>query len=146
MTRRLYVLSTRDKRKSVAAIVAQLPQYARVEIKDPKRTLPQNDLMWAWLTAYADQATYYGEKMSDLDWKDLFSAAVKIAANNGRVRAVPGLEGGIVLLGTHTSDMSVSEMADMITYMESKSAEYGVSLDDDGKGASGANNPARDAA
>jgi hypothetical protein len=135
MTRRLFVLSTRDKRTFVAKIVASLPQFARVEIKDPKRTLPQNDKMWAMLTEFSEQATWAGKPRSPGDWKDLFTAAVKLAG--GGVEAVPGLEGGLMLLGLHTSDLSVAEMADLITYMESKAHELGVVLSD-GKGAGAA--------
>ena len=143
MERRLYVLNTREKRQAVAKIVAALEQWSRVEVKGPKRTLPQNDLMWVWLTAYADQATWHGEKLAPGDWKDLFSGALKAAANG--LRIVPGLEGGFMVLGLRTSDMGVAEMADLITYMISKADEFGVSLDD-GKGASGGQNLARDAA
>lgn len=132
MTRRLYVLTSREKRKLVANVVAELPKFARVEIKDPKRTLPQNDKMWAMLTEYAEQATWGGEKLTEIEWKDMLTGAVKIAG--GGVRAVPGLEGGIMLLGLHTSDMTVAEMADLITYMEAKAPELGVTLSDGDQG------------
>jgi len=144
MTRQVFTLTTRERRRFVAEVVASLPKFARVEIKDPKRTLPQNALMWEWLTAYSQQATWQGKKRSPVDWKDLFTGAVKIAG--GGVEAVPGLEGGIMLLGLHTSDMSVAEMADLITYMESKAAEFGVSLDYDGRDGEAAKNPSPRAA
>ena len=135
MERRLYVLNTREKRKSVAQIVAQLEQWSRVEVKGPKRTIPQNDKLWAMLTDFAEQAEWAGKKRTTLEWKDLFTAAVKVAG--GGVEAVPGLEGGIMLLGLHTSDMSVAEMADLITYMTVKADEFGVVLHD-GQGAGSA--------
>lgn len=124
--RRLFILNTREKRQTVAKIVASLERWSRVEIKGPKRTLPQNDKMWAMLTEFAEQAEWAGKKRTELEWKDLFTGAVKVAG--GGVEAVPGLEGGIMLLGLHTSDMSVAEMADIITYMESKAVELGVVL------------------
>src|SRR4051812_22609743 len=99
MTRQLFVLDTPARRKAVALIVGSLLKGSRVEIKDPVRTLPQNDLMWAWLTAYAQQATWQGKRRTTLEWKDLFTGAVKVAG--GGVEAVPGLEGGIMLLGLH---------------------------------------------
>jgi hypothetical protein len=81
------------------------------------------------------------EKRTTHEWKDLFTGAVKVAG--GGVEAVPGLEGGLMLLGLHTSDMSVDEMADLITYMESKAVELGVVLG--GRDAAG-DNPVADAA
>jgi hypothetical protein len=81
----------------------------------------------------------------------MFTGAVKVAG--GGVRAVPGLEGGIMLLGLHTSDMSVEEMADLITYMLKWGDEHGVvwsdpseQISESGQGAGGAKNPAREAA
>lgn len=126
--RRLYVLTDRQRRVGVARIVAELPKFSRVEIKGPKRTLPQNDKLWAMLTEFAEQATWQGEALTELEWKDMFTGAVKVAG--GGVRAVPGLEGGIMLLGLHTSDMSVAEMADLLTYMIKKADEFGVILSD----------------
>lgn len=126
--RRIFVLSNRERRKFVAGVVAALPKFSRVEIKAAKRTLPQNDKMWAMLTEFAEQAEWAGKRRTTLEWKDLFTAAVKIAG--GGVEAVPGLEGGLMLLGLHTSDMSVAEMADLITYMTVKAGELGVTLSD----------------
>jgi hypothetical protein len=124
--RRVYLLDTRETRQGVAKIVAELPAMSRVEIKGPKRTLDQNALMWVWLTAFAEQAEWAGKRRTTGEWKDLLTGAVKIAG--GGVEAVPGLEGGIMLLGLHTSDLSVAEMADLITYMEAKATELGVTL------------------
>lgn len=134
MDRRLYILHSRDQRIGVARIVAELPQYSRVEIKGPARTLPQNDKMWAMLTEFAEQAEWAGKKRTTTEWKDLLTGAVKIAG--GGVEAVPGLEGGIMLLGLRTSEMTVAEMADLITYMEAKAAELGVVLADGASNAS----------
>lgn len=143
MTRRVYHLNTRERRRFVAQVVAALPEHSRVEIKGPKRTLPQNDKLWAMLTEFAEQGEWAGKRRSTVEWKDLFTAAVKVAG--GGVEAVPGLEGGLMLLGLHTSDMSVGEMADLITYMESKAQELGVVLSD-GKGGGEANNLPAEAA
>lgn len=124
MDRATFILQRPADRKRAVEAVARLTQGYRVEVKAPKRSLPQNDKMWAMLTEVAEQATWHGEQLSPIDWKDLFTAAVKIAG--GGVRAVPGLEGGLMLLGLRTSDMTVSEMADLITYMEAKAHELGV--------------------
>jgi len=117
----------------------------RVEFKKARRSIPQNSLMWLWLTAFAEQAEWAGKKRTELEWKDLLTAAVKIAG--GGVEAVPGLEGGLMLLGLHTSDMTVAEMNDLIAYMEAKAVQLGVSLpdvyDEGSEGTGGVKSPAR---
>jgi hypothetical protein len=49
---------------------------------------------------------------------------VKIAG--GGVEAVPGLEGGLMLLGLHTSDMGKAEMVELQDYIEAWAAANGV--------------------
>lgn len=128
MDRRAFVLTTKDRRANVARMVAELPKFSRVEIKGPKRTLDQNSLLWARLTDFSEQAEWAGKRRTTFEWKDLLTGAVKVAG--GGIEAVPGLEGGLMLLGLHTSDMSVEEMKDLLDYMESKAAELGVVLTD----------------
>lgn len=121
--RQAFTLHTPAQRRMVAEIVRALPKFSRVEIKGPARTLDQNARLWAMLTDLAEQAEWAGKKRSTGDWKDLMTAAVKVAAG---LEAVPGLEGGLMILGLHTSDMDVYEMADVITYMLKWGDEHGV--------------------
>lgn len=146
MSRVAVILNTKAVREKASRWVLHAPPGTRLELKAPRRTLPQNALMWLWLTAFAEQAEWAGKKRTTLEWKDLLTASVKIAG--GGVEAVPGLEGGLMLLGLHTSDMSVAEMNDLIAYMEVKAADLGVSLPElhDGQGGSGANNSRPEAA
>lgn len=121
--RQVFTLYTPEQRLKVAKAVASLQKFARVEIKGPARTLDQNNKLWAMLTDLEEQAEWHGKKRSTHDWKDLMTAAVKVAAG---LEAVPGLEGGLMILGLHTSDMDVEEMADVITYMLKWGDEHGV--------------------
>lgn len=123
MSRQAFILHTPEQRRKVARIVAEAPKWSRVEIKGPARTLDQNAKQWAMLTDLAEQAEWAGKKRSTHDWKDLMTAAVKVAAG---LEAVPGLEGGLMILGLHTSEMDVEEMADVITYMLKWGDEHGV--------------------
>jgi hypothetical protein len=61
-------------------------------------------------------------------WKDIFTAALR-SANHG-LDVVPGLNGGFVLLGMHTSRMSVAEVNELMTMIEAWCAQNGVELRD----------------
>lgn len=134
------ILTGPDTRERAQAWVAKAPRGAVFTLVENKRSLPQNDKLWAMLTDIARQATWDGKKRTTKVWKDLFTAAVLTA--RGGVEVVPGLEGGIMLVGLRTSEMSVGEMADLITYMDAWGAQNGVTFTDfdSDQGGGGANN------
>ena len=84
------------------------------------RSLEQNARLWAMLTAISEQVDWYGQKLSAEDWKHIFTAALK------KTRAVPGIDGGVVVLGQSTSKMTKAEMSELQTLMEAFGAERGV--------------------
>lgn len=122
------ILTNAETRERAQAWVARAPRGAVFTLVETKRSLPQNDKMWAMLTDIARQAEWAGKKRTTKVWKDLFTAAVLTA--QGGVEVVPGLEGGIMLVGLRTSEMGVGEMADLITYMDSWGAQNGVTFTD----------------
>ena len=84
------------------------------------RSAQQNSRMWAMLGDVSHQVVWHGQKLASEDWKHVFSAALQ------KQRVVPGLDGGWVVLGYHTSRMTVAEMGDLMTLMEAFGAEQGV--------------------
>ena len=72
------------------------------------RSLESNAKMWAILTDISNQVEWYGQKLTKEEWKDVITAAVK------KQKVVAGLDGGFVVIGAHTSKMSVSDMSDVI--------------------------------
>jgi hypothetical protein len=135
------ILTDSETRERAVSWVRKAPKGAVLTLVEKKRSLPQNDKMWAMLTDIARQAEWAGKKRNTKVWKDLFSAAVLTA--QGGVEVVPGLEGGIMLVGLRTSEMDVGGMADLITYMEAWGAQNGVTFTDfDGEGAGGVSSPA----
>jgi len=89
-------------------------------IKENRRSLNQNSLMWALLSDVARQVEWHGQKLSKNDWKWIFTAAVR------NQRMVPGLEGGIVFLGEPTSAMSKKEFGELIDLIYAFGTERGV--------------------
>jgi hypothetical protein len=91
-----------------------------LEVKPSTRSYQQNARLWAMLTDISKQIDWYGRKLSPDDWKHVFSAALK------KQDAVPGIDGGFVVLGLSTSKMTKAEMCDLQTLMEAFGAERGV--------------------
>ena len=125
MTRALIVLNNAEARATASAWVQKAPPGTRLEFKKAKRTLEQNALLWSRLTEIARKIEWYGEKLTAEDWKDVFSASLC------KARIVPALEGtGYVQLGFHTSDMTKSEMNDMLALIDAFAAQRGVTFNE----------------
>jgi hypothetical protein len=124
MARALVTLHTAADRERAALWIKAAPQRTRVEFKGPRRTLPQNDRMWAMLTDVATQKEHCGRKYSTDQWKALFMHAC------GReVQFLPALDGqGFIPWGQSSSDLSVEEMTTLIEFMFAWGAEHGVTF------------------
>lgn len=91
-----------------------------LEIRPEKRSDAQNRRLWAMLRDISEQVNWHGNTLTDEEWKDVFTAALK------RQRVVPGLDGGFVVCGQRTSKMTKAEMAELQTLMEAFGAQQGV--------------------
>jgi len=89
-------------------------------MREEVRSDQQNRRMWAMLRDISRQVEWYGQKLKDEDWKHIFSASVE------KQRAVPGLDGGFVVLGISTRKQSKKWFNDMFEVMEAFAAERGV--------------------
>lgn len=90
-------------------------------IKPETRSTAQNRRLWAMLRDVSRQVQWHGKNLSDEDWKNVFSAALRKQA------VVPNLEGtGFVVLGQSTSKMTRAEMSEMQELIEAFGAERGV--------------------
>lgn len=84
------------------------------------RSVQANAAMWACLSDISRQVVWHGVKLSAEDWKEMISAGLR------QQRAVPGIEGGFVVLGVRTSRMSIKEMGAMIEICHCFGAQQGV--------------------
>lgn len=131
MSRYLLTLRTSADRMRATQMIAQAPDGTRVEVKAAKRSIPQNDRMWAMLTDIATQLPWHGVKLRPDDWKLIFLNALK-----RECRMVPNLDGnGFVDLGRSSSDLSKSEMTDLIELIFAFGAQHGVTFQDDARAA-----------
>jgi len=96
------------------------PVQLDISLYKKRRSLDQNAKMWAMLTDVSDQMKWHGQQLTKEDWKNMFTASLK-----GQT-AVPGIDGGFVVLGARTSDMSTSDISDLIEIMNAFAAENEV--------------------
>lgn len=99
-----------------------------LEIKKQKRSNEQNRLMWAALTDISKQVKWHGEVLSPTDWKVMLTAGLR------KQRAVPGLDGGFVVLGESTSKMSKEEMSELLELALAFGAQHNVIFKDQSNG------------
>lgn len=120
MSRAILILTDDARRRQAAKWVWQAPSGTRVEFKEAKRSIPQNDLMWARLTEIASKLDWHGQRYSADDWKDFFMHALKQA------RWMPAEGGGMVPVGMRTSDLSKEEMTDLLDLIDAFAARHGI--------------------
>jgi hypothetical protein len=85
------------------------------------RTLEQNARLNAMCQDVAKQVPWHGQRLSKDDWRHMFVASYR----KGQ-RAVPGIDGGFVVLGASSRDLSVSECSDVMEIIAAFGAENGV--------------------
>jgi hypothetical protein len=106
-------------RRKVLEIIYNAPMGSRVEIKGKRRKKSLNDLMWAVLTQLEPHC-WHGFYLTKEEWKDFITAGLK------RQKVVPGPDGGFVVIGARTSDMTDQEIADVIEFAYAFGAQQGI--------------------
>jgi hypothetical protein len=80
--------------------------------------------MWAVLGEIAEQVIWYGHVLSPYEWKDVLTAGLK------KTKIVPGIDGGFVMIGLHTSRMTIAEMTELIELCYAFGTQQGVEFDE----------------
>ena len=96
-----------------------------ISVKPETRSLAQNRRLWAMLTDISEQVNWYGQKLTQEEWKDVMTAALK------KQKVVPGIDGGFVVIGARTSKMTKAEMTELQELMAAFGAEHGVVFRDE---------------
>lgn len=130
MGRAMLVLDTEFQRRKAEGWVWAAKNGSRVEFKGPKRSLPQNDLMWALLTDVATQLGWHGRRLTADDWKLMFLDAWH-REKKAELNIVPNLDNtGFVNLSTSTSDLAKDEMSELIEIIYRDGAKHGVTFNE----------------
>ena len=126
MTRRLIKLDNPVARLKAVTAINGAPEGYVMEIREPTRSNPQNDRLWASLTDIAAQKDWHGVHLDPADWKLIFMAAL-----NREMRIVPNLDGnGFVNLGTSSSKLTKSEFGDLLDLIYDWGSRNGVVFSD----------------
>ena len=125
MSKAIVILRCKADREKVCGWVWALPDLSRITLARPKRSLPQNDKMWAMLTELAEQKPVHcGLPMDPVKWK-----AVMMQALGAEMVMMPTLDGqNWFPLGLRSSDLDRQEMSDLIEYMAAWGAQNGVTF------------------
>lgn len=112
----------------VDSLAAQAKAFIRdgheVAISSQKldsQTKKQRARLHAMCQDVSRQVIWHGQRLSKDDWKYMFVASYR----KGQ-RAVPGIDGGFVVLGASSRDLSVSECSDVMEIIAAFGAENGV--------------------
>lgn len=82
-----------------------------------KRSNDQNAKLWPMLSDISRQVEWFGKKHKPEHWKDIITASFE------QCEAVPGIDGGIVMIGGHTSRYTKKRFSELIEYIYAFGAE-----------------------
>ena len=129
-----YLLRDNNIRQNCISAIQQLPanpdKPVEIVIQERKRSSDQNRRMWPLLHDLSRQVEWYGQKYTPDDWKDLITALVA-KSKNEQQRTAPGIGGGVVMFGSRTSKMRVSEMVEVIEAIYWFGTEQNVKFSDE---------------
>lgn len=117
--KQMFILNSFTRARAIEALRAA-PDGHVVRISEPTRSLDQNAKLWPMLTDVSKQVDWYSHKLTPDEWKDVFSSAIV------KAKVVPGLDGGFVVCGQRTSQMSKAMFSELIELMYAFGAEHDV--------------------
>ncbi|HET6890524.1 MAG TPA: recombination protein NinB [Pyrinomonadaceae bacterium] len=114
------VLTGDRARQAACREIMSAPEGYVVTIGEQTRTNDQNAKLWPMLHDISTQVDWYGNRLSEDEWKDVFTASLK------KQKVVPGIDGGFVVCGTRTSKMPKSEFSELIELITAFGVQKGV--------------------
>lgn len=117
------ILTHRAAKQRAMALLDSAPPGSVMTITPPRRTIPQNDKMWATLTELA-RAKPDGRSLPVHKWKSLAMDAAGKKPDWER-----SLDGeSMVCVGYKSSRLTKEEMSEVIEAINAYAAEHGVEL------------------
>lgn len=127
MGERVKITVINSNREHLINMIRNAPSGTEIELKNGvPHTVEQRAKMRCMLRDIAKQCTWFGVKLPEDVWKNLFTAEVR------RDLVFPDIHGsGYVLMGDSTKDMLVEEMGSMIDLMHAFGVEHDVKFKGD---------------
>lgn len=124
--KRVFRLIHDQARNNAILEVSNAPDGYIVSVGEPTRTLEQNSAQWPYLDAFSKQLKWpvngKSVTMTPDEWKDVLTAAFQAET----VRLAMGLDGGVVMLGMRTSQMSKVRFGEWLEFLIATAAMRGV--------------------
>lgn len=115
------ILRSAFARQRAKELIDQAPDGFIAEVREPKRTLSQNDKMWAMLTDIS-VAKPGGQRYTPDEWKPRVMQACGFEC-----QFLPGiLDGHPFPVGFKSSELTKAQMAALITWMQAWGDEQGI--------------------
>jgi hypothetical protein len=114
------ILSSEFYRSRARHLIDKAPAGYVMTLDEPKRTLDQNNKLWAMLTDIS-VAMPLGRRHTPDDWKAIFMNAC-----GWECQFVEGLDGRPFPKGFRSSHLTKSQMGDLINFIQAFGDEHGV--------------------
>jgi hypothetical protein len=101
-------------------LIDKAPPGYVAEVREPRRTLDQNNRLWAMLTDVA-LSKPQGRMHTPEEWKCIFMAAC-----GWEVAFLPGLDGRFLPYGYRSSKLTKKQMTDLQDFIQAWGDENGV--------------------
>ena len=121
------VLSSKFARERAKSLIDKAPDGFVAEVREPKRTLEQNDKMHAMLADIA-MSKPLGRHHTPDDWK-----AIAMNACGWECAFCEGLDGRPFPVGFRSSRLTKSQMSTLIEWLQAFGDEHGVRWSDQAK-------------
>jgi hypothetical protein len=117
-------LASDHARVRAKAWIERAPNDWLCEVREPRRTLSQNDKLWSMLTDIA-LAQPLGRKHTPDDWK-----AIAMNACSWECAFLEGLDGRPFPIGFRSSRLTKAQMSTLIDWLQAFGDENGVKWSD----------------
>lgn len=126
--KRVFKLVHAEARRRAVEAIQTAPEGYAVTVSEATRSLDQNAAQWPILQAFADQLQWPVNGamvwMTPEEWKDVLTAAFRRES----VRVAMGMDGGMVMLGSRTSEFGKKQFSDWLEFLHATAAARDVDL------------------